>query len=63
MIIAQYPPTLTRNFQGECDIVPCYFTELYIDESGREIKIFLSLLETLLFKFYKHISILLSFIS
>lgn len=34
MIIAQYPPTLTRNFQGECDIVPCYFTELYIDESG-----------------------------
>lgn len=34
MIIAQYPPTLIRNFEGECDIVPCYFTELYIDESG-----------------------------
>lgn len=34
MIVVQYPPTLTRNFQGDCSIVPCYFTELYIDESG-----------------------------
>lgn len=34
MIAVQFSPTLIHNFQGNCSIIPCYFTELYIDESG-----------------------------
>lgn len=40
MIYVAYPPTLTRNFEGETDIVPSFFAELYIDEaneSGKDI--------------------------
>jgi hypothetical protein len=32
VIYVAYPPTLTRNFRGSTDIVPCFFTDMYIDE-------------------------------
>lgn len=38
MIYVAYPPTLTRNFEGETDVVPSFFTELYIDETNEDGK-------------------------
>lgn len=38
MIYIVYPPTLTRNFEGETDIVPSFLHELYIDEGNEEGK-------------------------
>lgn len=38
MIYVVYPPTLTRNFEGETDIVPSFLHELYIDEGNEEGK-------------------------
>lgn len=32
MIFVQYPPTLTRNFKGYCSQVPCFFTDMAIEE-------------------------------
>lgn len=36
MIVVQYPPALTRNFKGYTTQVPCYFSELYIEEVDEE---------------------------
>ena len=38
MIYVVYPPALTRNFEGRTDIVPSFFTELYIDETNEDGK-------------------------
>lgn len=38
MILVQYPPTLTRNINGQEDIVPSYLSELYLpDEDSDDI--------------------------
>ena len=50
MICVQYPPTLTRNFQGKIDIVPCFFTELFIDETTENNKEILELIRDASFK-------------
>lgn len=36
MIFVQFPPTLFRNINGKEDIVPSYFTELYLPEESEE---------------------------
>lgn len=36
MIAVRFPNVLTRNFNGECDLVPSWLSDLYIDQSGEE---------------------------
>ena len=36
MIVVRFPNVLTRNFEGECDYVPSWLSDLYIDEAGEE---------------------------
>lgn len=38
MIYVTYPPALIRNFEGEIDIIPSFFTKLYIDETNEDGK-------------------------
>lgn len=37
MIFVQYPPTLFRNINGKEEIVPSYFTELFLPEESDSI--------------------------
>lgn len=60
MIFVQYPPTLTRYFEGKVDIVPSFFTELLIDESIEDEKEVLELIRDFSFQIlrdYKYRSI------
>ena len=39
MIYVAYPPTLTRNFKGKIQQVPCFFIDMYIDETVKDYDI------------------------
>lgn len=36
MIVVRFPNVLTRNFDGDCDYVPSWLSDLFIDEAGEE---------------------------
>jgi hypothetical protein len=36
MIVVRFPNVLTRNFDGECDFIPSWLSDLFIDESNEE---------------------------
>ena len=36
MIVVRFPNVLTRNFEGDCDYVPSWLSDLFIDEAGEE---------------------------
>ena len=36
MIVVRFPNVLTRNFDGECDFILSWLSDLFIDESNEE---------------------------
>ena len=60
MIFVQYPPTLTRNYNGKVTQVPSFFTELFIEETNEDVDILESIKNSsvLILKEHKYSSIL-----